>query len=455
MNRSISGWVLASVLTLGGTAGGQALAQTGQDDSVFYYRIGGATPINASIRGGGIVSSAPVGFSTGFSMGNSCGGFDPVLSLTHTFNNLGDVFEGYVADITYAFNAAIASLPTLILQRANPGLYDLLQNTTLSIKERINLATKSCEQMISESAAGQNPFEEWINLSVGQDWKASAGVGGLNILTAKADIEEDAGSDGVRWVGGRRGGKGQEPIRIVRDTVRAGFNTSMGYPVASSASLPPTSTAPIAQFWTSAHAAAAWAVDVFGDLEVRTCEEGSSGCPATTGKPGGGLTPKQETELTSVRSDLQSLLNGTTSPTPVELAKLSAPGVEIGWELIQALEAMSPAARGVAAGRLAGEIATARTVEKALYIRRLVLAGRQTPDVAGARPAQEILDRKLVEIDREIENLLFENRVRRELVSETASAIFGSALDSITRTGGTGPGGSSTQPMIDSSTPGP
>ena len=62
-------------------------------------------------------------------------------------------------------------------------------------------------------------------------------------------------------------------------------------------------------------------------------------------------------------------------------------------------------------GRLVSEISTARTVEKALYARRLLLSGRQVPEVYATEVAREHADNSIAELDKEIENLLFETRV--------------------------------------------
>ena len=74
-------------------------------------------------------------------------------------------------------------------------------------------------------------------------------------------------------------------------------------------------------------------------------------------------------------------------------------------------------------GRLVSEISTARTVEKALLARRLLLSGRQVPEVYATEVAREHADASIAELDREIESLLFETRVRREIVSETAGML--------------------------------
>jgi len=48
---------------------------------------------------------------------------------------------------------------------------------------------------------------------------------------------------------------------------------------------------------------------------------------------------------------------------------------------------------------------------------------RRAPGVV-ASPATDDLERKLAELDREIDNLLFETRVRREVVSDTAARLL-------------------------------
>ena len=69
--------------------------------------------------------------------------------------------------------------------------------------------------------------------------------------------------------------------------------------------------------------------------------------------------------------------------------------------------------------RLVAEISTARMVERALYARRLLLSGRQVPEVYATEVAREHADISIAELDKEIENLLFETRVRKEVVSDT------------------------------------
>ena len=67
--------------------------------------------------------------------------------MTNTLNDIGAGIDNMMNAMTAAASAAIAALPALILQRANPGLYDMFQNALLQAEETMQLATKSCEQM--------------------------------------------------------------------------------------------------------------------------------------------------------------------------------------------------------------------------------------------------------------------------------------------------------------------
>jgi hypothetical protein len=63
-------------------------------------------------------------------------------------------------------------------------------------------------------------------------------------------------------------------------------------------------------------------------------------------------------------------------------------------------------------------------VEKALLARRLLLTGRQVPEVYATEVAREHADASIAELDKEIENLLFETRVRKEVVSDTRALLL-------------------------------
>ena len=184
-----------------------AVTKSPTEDGLWYYEIGGAQPVSAPANP--LVTSVTLGGSAQLGAGYSCGKFDPVAAVSNTLNQIGTGIDNMMNAMMAAAGAAIAALPALILQRANPGLYDLFQNALLRAQATMELATKSCEQMEAEIAKGKNPYADLITLSKGNDWKIQMGIGGNDAVTAKDAVETSNGDNGVPWLGGQAGGSGR------------------------------------------------------------------------------------------------------------------------------------------------------------------------------------------------------------------------------------------------------
>ncbi|MEZ5489032.1 MAG: integrating conjugative element protein [Gammaproteobacteria bacterium] len=387
------------------------------EDSLWYYEIGGAEPV--SVPANPAVVSVTLGGSAQLGLGYSCGKFDPVAAVTNTLNDIGAGVDNMMAAMTAAATSAIAALPALILQRANPGLYDLFQNALIKAEETMQLATKSCEQMEAEIAQGKNPYADLITLSKGNDWKVQMGIGGNDAVSAKDTVETSNGDNGVPWIGGQAGGSGQPVLEFTGDIVEAGYNINMNRAVTDTTPVPAASATRLSEIWSSPAEARDWTVDVVGENIVTTCDT----CRKDS-IPGTGLLPKLYQESATVTTEIQNLVSGATPPTLANLDQITAPGVAITRQVIEAIREMPPSEQSLIMGRLVSEISTARTVEKALFARRLLLSGRQVPEVYATEVAREHADTSIAELDKEIENLLFETRVRKEVVSDTVATLL-------------------------------
>ena len=392
-------------------------AQAPTEDGLWYYEIGGAEPV--SVPANPAVVSTTLGGSAQLGLGYSCGKFDPVAAVTNTLNDIGSGVDNMMNAMTAAATSAIASLPALILQRANPGLYDLFQNALIKAEETMQLATKSCEQMEAEIAQGKNPYADLITLSKGNDWKVQMGIGGNDAVTAKDTVESSNGDNGVPWIGGQAGGAGQPVLEFTGDIVEAGYNINMNRAVTDTSPVPAASATRLSEIWASPAEARDWTVDVVGENIVTTCDT----CRKDS-IPGTGLLPKLYQESATVTTEIQNLVSGATPPTLANLDQITAPGVAITRQVIEAIREMPASEQSLIMGRLVSEISTARTVEKALYARRLLLSGRQVPEVYATEVAREHADNSIAELDKEIENLLFETRVRKEVVSDTVATLL-------------------------------
>ena len=69
-------------------------------------------------------------------------------------------------------------------------------------------------------------------------------------------------------------------------------------------------------------------------------------------------------------------------------------------------------------------VQTCASSDLALFARRLLLSGRQVPEVYATEVAREHADTSIAELDKEIGNLLFETRVRKEVVSNTIATLL-------------------------------
>ncbi|EAQ95740.2 integrating conjugative element protein [Congregibacter litoralis] len=392
-------------------------AQAPTEDGLWYYEIGGAEPV--SVPANPAVVSTTLGGSAQLGLGYSCGKFDPVAAVTNTLNDIGSGVDNMMNAMTAAATSAIASLPALILQRANPGLYDLFQNALIKAEETLQLATKSCEQMEAEIAQGKNPYADLITLSKGNDWKVQMGIGGNDAVTAKDTVESSNGDNGVPWIGGQAGGTGQPVLEFTGDIVEAGYNINMNRAVTDTSPVPAASATRLSEIWSTPGEARDWTVDVVGENIVTTCDT----CRKDS-IPGTGLLPKLYQESATVTTEIQNLVSGATPLTLTNLEQITAPGVAITRQVIEAIREMPASEQSLIMGRLVSEISTARTVEKALYARRLLLSGRQVPEVYATEVAREHADNSIAELDKEIENLLFETRVRKEVVSDTVATLL-------------------------------
>ena len=232
---------LACLILLVSTTAHAQITNGPTEDSTWYYEIGGAEPVAAPLNPG--VTSIGVGGSAELSAGFSCGQFNPVVAVAHSLNELSQGIDNMVGAMTAAATSAIASLPALILQRANPGLYDLFQNALLRAEYSVDVATKSCEQMERAIAAGKNPYRELVVLSKGNDWSRAMGVPSGDIVETKEQVESSNGSNGIPWVGGvNAGGSGQDPLRFTEDVVSAGYNLHLSRSVTDTSPAPTVNT---------------------------------------------------------------------------------------------------------------------------------------------------------------------------------------------------------------------
>ncbi len=420
-----------------------------------YYILGGNDSGTRSLFRN--QTALKLGFNADFKFNYSCGKFDIGLSHDNVMNGI----AALGATLSAMLTAGIAALPLYILQRAQPGLYEVFQTYSIKAQALTNASLKSCEEMEAQIKAGGDPYADLLKMSKSDYWKgASAGVYGSNsgdIVKTKFDIEKNqaGGNAGIAWLWGKKAGGSvpttelstgasvsQDPVKPIEDTTRAGYlqalNLNPGMNVSqvtTDFSLNPAyKDSNLVKAFKSPKDASDFSTEVLGDAEIVTCDAGSS-CPAKQTKTAVGLLARFDKKV----QDIKDALYGVPGSGPFfivgQLAKeqsdykvlqaLSSPGMPINEDVIQAIRQLPPGPQKVAGDRLAQDIAASKVINEALVIRGVILGGITLPNAVAASPATKEATARLARLETFIDQLLFETRIRKELSNQTALTVLG------------------------------
>ncbi|WP_111414528.1 hypothetical protein [Billgrantia lactosivorans] len=463
MKRTFLSPILPVVAAMAMTLGQDAQAQSFADD--LYYDIGGASPF--SISAGRGHNPYKTGMGIRWNMNSSCGNFDIGATVSNQLNGHSNGFQNLMGEVVQNAQAAVAQLPAMIIQRANPGLYDLLSNGVLQGRMDFDKGKLSCQQMaerMADAAMGAGLHE----MAVAESWQDAA-TRNDDVVAAQEQVERSGGNGGTTWVGGqRRGGSNQEPIRVVEDVATAGYNLLHGRDdITSKAAVTggggwgsvPTNEGDwigggngsggggngecqggMCTVWGSPEDAAEWTIAVIGEDELQTCED----CEKQRSQAGTGLMRELEKEQREVYEKLVALVAGNEPPTPENLREVSAgDGLTVSRGVIESLRTDPQSSFLV--HRLSSEMALARTLTKAIWARRMMLAGVSEPGIANNDPAMTAIDRRVASLDRDINSLKSEMEIRKTLAGSAAGTALeraanraaGSTRDETARPGAT------------------
>lgn len=421
------------------------LAQAQSSDSL-YYDIGGAAPFGASAGLGHGPRAQGLGVS--WDVNATCGNFDVGSTVSNQLNGVTNGFQNMMGSVVSNATGAVASLPAMIIQRSNPALYDLLTNGVMQGRLDFDRSKLSCQRM-SENLADATLSGSMRQASMADNFQYQASQGSGDIVAAEQAAEAEAGDGGVTWIDGRkRGGAGQQPVRVVEDTATAGYNLLHGRTDPTSqesvsgggggwGSVATTSgdwvggggiaggnggsggsgndcQGGMCTIWGSPKEAAMWTKKVVGDTELRTCND----CEKSETIAGTGLIRELEDEQSDIHDTLVGMLNGGEI-TQSKLNDVSAGnGLAVSRGVIEAMR--SDPQGPLLAQRLASEMALARTLTKAMWARRALVAGSSDPGIESNKEGMTALDRKIDSFNRDIELLRSEMEIRKSLSSNAA-----------------------------------
>ena len=379
------------------------------------YSIGGGRAV--SMGGAGNMQS--IGVGVGWNSNLICGDMSITTTLQNQLNGITNGFQTIMSNVIQNATSAVASLPALIIQRADPGLYNLLTNGILQARldfDRSKMTCRAIANRMADMAGGQ---AGWDQLAEGMALRDA--VSSTDAVSAIEQAESNKGNNGVPWVGGgNAGGSGQSSIKVVGDVTRAGYNLLNGRSATDTSSIARSACGNrlTCQTWSSPQAAADWATRVLGEREQRTCEN----CTKTQTTPGVGLTPMIQEEYETKLQALQELVTGTRPTTLANLDAAGSSSLPITRGVIEALR--DEPDQDVLGRRLASEAALSSVLEKALLLQRTLLTGKKEPNVAANELAVKAVDQENNALEQEINNLKTELELRRELANNSPMAII-------------------------------
>jgi len=379
------------------------------------YSIGGGRAV--SMGGAGNMQS--IGVGVGWNSNLICGDMSITTTLQNQLNGITNGFQTIMSNVIQNATSAVASLPALIIQRADPGLYNLLTNGILQARldfDRSKMTCRAIANRMADMAGGQ---AGWDQLAEGMALRDA--VSSTDAVAAIEQAESNKGNNGVPWVGGgNAGGSGQSSIKVVGDVTRAGYNLLNGRSATDSSSIARSACGNrlTCQTWFSPQAAADWATRVLGEREQRTCEN----CTKTQTTPGVGLTPMIQEEYETKLQALQELVTGARPTTLANLDAAGSSSLPITRGVIEALR--DEPDQDVLGRRLASEAALSSALEKALLLQRTLLTGKKEPNVAANELAVQAVDQENSALEQEINNLKTELELRRTLAGNSAMAII-------------------------------
>jgi len=407
----------------------------GTDNNTLYYKIGGSEGF--SLPATSNTDTINLNTTTNLGLGFSCSAFNPALSISNSINDLKDSAENLTRDIVTNATGSLIMMPLYELAKTNPTLYALLNNQLLSANHKLELSTKSCEIVKEQINRGENPYQDWGKIAVNDQWKKQlsfAATGNADINSAKKDIDAHSGDDGVAWSSGTKssdgslhaGGKGQLPVYVIADTVKAGYNTMQNRDLQST----DAGTGTLTHDFLTPQSAMDWITSVVGDQMITTCNDDE--CKKKQGSVvGHGLLPRvmscepdNDNCVTTINTRLGALVTGSDAETTQNLERVSAGGIAMSLNVIASIRTLEPSEQAIIINKLAQEIAVQRVIDKALTARTILATGAQVPVIAANHPAQVLIHQSMTNLDEDIRSLVFENQIRKQMMSDTLSQVL-------------------------------
>jgi integrating conjugative element protein (TIGR03755 family) len=375
-------------------------------DNSLYYEIGGGNTMPLPYAPDETDIDIDVLGNAG--LGYNCGKFNTINSIADSLNGIKNSFTNLESQVVSDAEGAILELPAYELAKHMPNVYRLLQDGVANGQFDFGVATKSCQEMVSQIGQGVNPYHNWAEASMGDKWKHYMSYGdsqgiqsGLlgdssgDINQAKQNVADDNGKSGVQWFYGSSqdggyyaGGEGQPAINIVSDVVIAGYNTLINKNRSlDDKSAPPDTEANevITVYFSTPVEAAKWVTNVVGEQVMTTYPGGNK-----KSIPGKGLSKDINSEIDSIKPTLTGMVQGSMPINLDNLKAVSTNTVAINDSFIRKLQNISdPLTRVVTINTISQRIAGMRVLNKAKLAMNILQVGSEEPVVLSNKAAEQ------------------------------------------------------------------
>jgi integrating conjugative element protein (TIGR03755 family) len=402
------------------------------NESDYYYKLGGSSnlyipPVNKD-------QVLTIGGNIDGRLGLTCSGFNPVVSITNTFQDMKKSVMNVPGGVIDNLKGSVAGYPMYKLQQAMPALYNVLQNAASGAQNEFALKVKDCQEVKSSLEDGQAPLDGLMSVSDSQGWidaAKRARTQNVDITEAAKTITQKREEYGLPWIGhqtGNAGGKFQRPIKVINDVVIAGYNILLHRKPLDNITEPTDKTA-MTRSWKTPVVAAEWAVKVLGDIHVSASDPNTDETKHEA-KAGMGLSALLQSCSTSntctsnIAKALWKLVDGEWPLTEEKLKMLSASNLLITDEIIITIQRMPREEQILTVSKLAEEIATQNMLDQAMMMRKIIQAGLQVQEVQNLKPAMNMVKFALKKLDDDIHSLAFESEVRRKMMNETLTMLM-------------------------------
>ncbi len=411
------------------------------NESDYYYKLGGSSnlyipPVNND-------QTITIGGNVDGRLGFTCSGFNPVVSITNTFQDMRKSVINIPGGVIDNLKGSVAGYPMYKLQQAMPALYNVLQNAAAGAQNEFALKVKDCQEVKKSLEDGKAPLDGLLSVSDSQGWLDAAKrarTENIDIMDTAKTIAQKREEYGLPWIGhqsGNAGGKFQRPIKVINDVVIAGYNILLNRTPLDSITIPTQKTA-MTRSWKTPVIAADWAVKVLGDIHVSASDQ-KTDTSKHDAKAGIGLSALLQSCSTSntctanIAKALWKLVDKEWPLTEEKLKMLSASSLLITDEIIITIQRMPREEQILTVSKLAEEIATQNMLDQAMMMRRILQAGLQVQEVQNLKPALNMVHFALKKLDDDIHSLAFESDVRKKMMNDTLTMLMDLRANDIAR----------------------